>query len=79
MAHTKNAPEHESRNSALLWSINHHHYTGGHVLVQHKKTEHKTIQSGMKSLMRVFCSSVVVLSAIATKEATHPTMTGRPP
>ena len=59
-------------------SIN-HHYTGGHVLVQHKKTEHKTIQSGMKSLMRVFCSSIVVLSAMATKEATHPTMTGRPP
>ena len=41
--------------SVSIQSINHHHYTGGHVLVQHKKTEHKTIQSGMKSLMRVFC------------------------
>ena len=43
-------------------SINHHHYTRKVCISTTQKTEHKTIQSGMKSLMRVFCSSVAVLS-----------------
>ena len=41
-------------------SINHHHYTRKVCISTTQKTEHKTIQSGMKSLMRVFCSSVAV-------------------